>query len=32
MAEELGKTVMEAFPDSEMADEYRRLAGELMKG
>ena len=31
-AEELGKTVMEAFPDSEMADEYRRLAGELMKG
>lgn len=31
-AEELGKTVMEAFPDSEMADEYRKLAGELMKG
>ena len=30
MAEELGKTVMEAFPDSEMADEYRRLAGKLI--
>lgn len=25
-AEELGKTVLEAFPDSPMADEYRTLA------
>lgn len=30
-AEELGKTVIEAFPDSEMAKEYRNLAKTLMK-
>ena len=30
MAEELGKTVIDAFPDSEMADEYRKLAGKLI--
>ena len=30
-AEDLGKTVIEAFPDSPMADEYRRLAKTLMK-
>ena len=29
-AEDLGKTVIEAFPDSEMADEYRRLARTLI--
>ena len=29
-AEELGKTVIEAFPDSEMAAEYRKLALQLM--
>lgn len=29
-AEELGMTVMEAFPDSAMAEEYRRLAGQLL--
>ena len=30
-AEELGKTVVEAFPDSEMAGEYRALAKTLLK-
>ena len=30
-AEELGKTVIEAFPDSEMAGEYRELAKTLLK-
>lgn len=30
-AEELGKTVVEAFPDSEMAQEYRTLAGTMLK-
>ena len=30
-AEDLGKTVIEAFPDSEMADEYRKLAKTLIK-
>ena len=30
VAEALGKTVMEAFPDSEMAAEYRRLAKEIL--
>ena len=30
-AEELGKTVVEAFPDSEMAAEYRSLAKKLME-
>ena len=30
-AEELGKTVIEAFPDSEMANEYRNLAKTLLK-
>jgi len=30
-AEDLGKTVIEAFPDSAMADEYRKLAKTLMK-
>ncbi len=30
-AEELNQTVIEAFPDSEMADEYRALAVRLMK-
>lgn len=30
-AEELGKTVIEAFPDSEMAGEYRTLAKKLME-
>lgn len=29
-AEDLGKTVIEAFPNSEMADEYRALAKKLM--
>ncbi|MBR4342181.1 MAG: AAA family ATPase [Lachnospiraceae bacterium] len=29
-AEELGKTVIEAFPDSDMAEEYRRLAEKLI--
>ncbi len=29
-AEELGKTVIEAFPDSPMADEYRALARKLL--
>lgn len=29
-AEDLGKTVIEAFPDSAMADEYRALAKKLM--
>ncbi len=29
-AEELGKTVIEAFPESEMAEEYRRLAEKLV--
>ena len=31
-AEELGKTVAEAFPDSEMARSYDRLAVSVMKG
>ena len=30
-AEELGKTVVEAFPDSAMAEEYRKLAEVLLK-
>lgn len=30
-SEDLGKTVIEAFPDSEMAGEYRTLAKEIMK-
>ena len=30
-AEDLGKTVIEAFPDSEMAEEYRRLAKKLLE-
>lgn len=30
-AEELGRTVVEAFPDSEMAGEYRKLAEKLME-
>ena len=29
-AEECGKTVLEAFPDSEMADAYRQLARDLL--
>lgn len=29
-AEDLGKTVIEAFPDSEMAEEYRTLARKLI--
>lgn len=29
-AEEEGKTVMECFPDSEMAEEYRKLAEEMI--
>ncbi len=29
-AEELGKTVVEAFPDSDMANEYRALAKQLL--
>ncbi len=29
-AEDLGKTVIEAFPDSEMAEEYRALAKKIM--
>lgn len=30
-AEELGKTVLEAFPDSDMAAQYRRLAEQIME-
>lgn len=30
-AEELGMTVIEAFPDSEMANEYRRLSENILK-
>lgn len=30
-AEDLGRTVIEAFPDSEMADEYRALARKLIE-
>ena len=30
-AEELGKTVLEAFPDSEMAGQYQKLAGQMME-
>jgi len=30
-AEELNQTVIEAFPESEMADEYRKLAAAIMK-
>jgi nitrogenase iron protein NifH len=30
-AEEMKKTVIEAFPDSEMAAEYRELAKTLLK-
>ena len=30
-AEEQGKTVLEAFPDSEMAEEYRILAAQILK-
>jgi len=29
-AEELGMCVMEAFPDSEMADHYRLLASDIL--
>ena len=29
-AEDLGKTVIEAFPDSDMAGEYRKLAKTLL--
>ena len=29
-AEELGKTVLEAFPDSDMANEYRTIAGQVL--
>lgn len=29
-AEELGKTVIEAFPESEMADQYRSLADAVL--
>ena len=30
-ADELQKTVLEAFPDSEMAEEYRKLADQVLK-
>lgn len=30
-AEDLGKTVIEAFPDSEMAREYRALAQTILE-
>ncbi len=30
-AEDLGKTVIEAFPDSDMASEYRKLASDLLQ-
>ena len=30
-AEDLGMTVIEAFPDSAMADEYRALAEKFIK-
>lgn len=30
-AEELGKTVLEAFPENEMADQYRKLAEQMME-
>lgn len=30
-AEDLGKTVIEAFPDSEMAKEYRLLAKQVLE-
>lgn len=30
-AEDLNKTVIEAFPESEMAQEYRRLAGRILE-
>lgn len=30
-AEEQGKTLMECFPESEMADEYRKLADAILK-
>ena len=30
-AEDLGKTVIEAFPESEMAEEYRKLAKTLLE-
>jgi len=30
-AEELGKTVVEAFPDSDMADEYRTIAQTMLE-
>ena len=30
-AEELGKTVLEAFPDSDMAQQYRDLAESLLR-
>ena len=29
-AEDLGKTVIEAFPESDMADEYRKLADQIL--
>ena len=29
-AEELGQTVLEAFPDSEMAQQYRDLAQQIL--
>ncbi len=31
-AEEQGKTVLEAYPQSEMADEYRAIAREVLEG
>jgi nitrogenase iron protein NifH len=30
-AEELGKTVVEAFPDSPMAQQYRELANAMLQ-
>lgn len=30
-AENLNKTVIEAFPDSDMAEQYRKLAGSIMR-
>ena len=31
LAEDMGKTVIEAFPQSKMADEYRALAEKLLE-
>ena len=30
-AEQMGKTVVEALPDSDMADRYRALAGQILE-